>query len=156
MYKLLFTAVLPKRLYKTHTPCIRHHLRDKRQRSYHGFIKHARQTPSLLTLSPFLLFLHWRSSLTFCLLFLFPSPSISWTMLAVSISFCNRDFIGWHVFDIQSGQIYLQDQYSLYFYPFVCSVFLVQYSFLWLYLFSMLSLLLFLQQLPGFQPYKGV
>ena len=56
--KKLFTAVLPKRVYKTHTPCIHYHLRDKSHRSHHGFIKRARQTPSLLTLSPFPLFLH--------------------------------------------------------------------------------------------------
>ena len=57
-----------------------------------------------LTLSPFPfpLFLYWRSPLPFCLLFLFPSSSISWAMLAVSILFCNLDFIGCHVFDIRS------------------------------------------------------
>ena len=49
--------------------------------------------PSSRTLSPFPLFLHWRSPLPFCLLFLFPASSISWAMLAVSISFCNLDFI---------------------------------------------------------------
>ena len=69
----LFTAVLPKRLYKTHTPCIHYHLRYKTHRSHHGLIKRTRQTPSLLTLSPFPLFLHWRSLLPFCFLFLFPS-----------------------------------------------------------------------------------
>ena len=39
--RILFTAVLP---------------RDKTHRSHHGLIKRARQTPSLLTLSPFPLF----------------------------------------------------------------------------------------------------
>ena len=29
---LLITAVLPKRLYKTHTPCIHYHLREKKHR----------------------------------------------------------------------------------------------------------------------------
>ena len=119
---LLFTVVLPKRLYKTHTPCIHYHLRDKTHRSHHGLIKRARQTPSLLTLSPFPLCFHWRSPLPFCLLFLFPSSSISWATLAVSILFCNLDFIGCHVFDIRSGHIYFQGQYSLYFFPFVCSI----------------------------------
>ena len=33
-------------------------------------------------------------------------------MLAVSILFCNLDFIGCHVFDIRSGHIYFQGQYS--------------------------------------------
>ena len=108
----LFTAVLPKRLYKTPTPYIHYHLQDKTHRSHHGLIKRARQTPSLLTLSPFPLFLHWRSPLPFCLLFLFPSSSISWATLAVSILFCNLDFIGCHVFDIRSGHIYFQGQYS--------------------------------------------
>ena len=77
----LFTAVLPKRLYKTPTPYIHYHLQDKTHRSHHGLIKRARQTPSLLTLSPFPLFLHWRSPLPFCLLFLIPSSSVSWAML---------------------------------------------------------------------------
>ena len=48
---------------------------------------------------------------------------------------------------------YLQGQYFQHFFPFVCNIFLV-YSLLWLYLLSMLSLLLFLQSLPGFQSYK--
>ena len=34
----LFTAVLPKRLYKTHTPGIHYHLRDKSHRSQHGSV----------------------------------------------------------------------------------------------------------------------
>ena len=33
-------------------------------------------------------------------------------MLAVSTLFCNLDFIGCHVFDIRSGHIYFQGQYS--------------------------------------------
>ena len=98
----LFTAVLPKRLYKTPTSYIHYHLQDKTHRSHHGLIKRARQTPSLFTLSPFPLFLHWRSPLPLCLLFLFPSSSISWAMLEVSILFCNLDFIGCHMFDIRS------------------------------------------------------
>ena len=87
---ILFTSVLPKRLYKTHTPCIYYHLRNKTQVS-----SWPRQTPSLLTLLPFPLFFHWRSPLPFCLLFLFPSSSISWAMLAVEkILFCTLDFSG--------------------------------------------------------------
>ena len=66
----LFTAVLPKRLYKTPTSYIHYHLQDKTHRSHHGLIKRARQTPSLLTLSPFPLFLHWRSPLSIFLNFL--------------------------------------------------------------------------------------
>ena len=97
-----FCIVLPKRLYKTPTPCIHYHPQDKTDRSHHGLIKRARQTPSLFTLSHFQLFLHWRSPLPLCLLFLFPSSSISWAMLAVSILFCNLDFIGCHMFDIRS------------------------------------------------------
>ena len=84
---LVFTAVLLKRLYKTHTPCIHYHLRDNTHRSHQGLIKRAHQTPSPLTLSPFPLFLHWRLPLPFCLLFLFPSSQYSSAMLAVSISF---------------------------------------------------------------------
>ena len=80
---MLFTVVLPKRLCKIHTPCIHYHLRDKIHRSHHGLIKRARLSPyPLLTLSPFPLFLPWRSPLPFCLLFLFPSSSISWAMHA--------------------------------------------------------------------------
>ena len=48
---------------------------------------------------------------------------------------------------------YLQGQYFQHFFPFVCNIFLV-YSLLWLYLLAMLSLLLFLQSLPGFQSQK--
>ena len=122
--KKLFTAVLPKRVYKTHTPCIHYHLRDKSHRSHHGFIKRARQTPSLLTLSPFpSRFSSLAFSASFLLSDLFPSSSISWAMLAVSISFFNLDLIGCHVFDswfdIRSGHIYFQGQYFLYFSPFV-------------------------------------
>ena len=105
---MLFTAVLPKRLCKTHTPCIHFYLRDKIHRSHQGLIKRSRLSAySLLTLSPFPLFLHWRLPLPFCLLFIFPSSSISWAMLAVSISFCNLDFLGCHVFNIRSGHIQL-------------------------------------------------
>ena len=151
---------MPKRLYKTHTPCIHYHLRDKSHRSHHGFIKRARQTPSLLPLSPFPLFLHWRSPLPFCLLFLFPSSSISWAMLAVSISLCNLDFIGCQVFDswfdIRSGHICFQGQYFLYFSPFVCSIFVVIFIALVVFVFSSFLVIIFLQLLPGFQSYKGV
>ena len=98
----------------------------------------------LLPSSPFPLFLHRRSPVPFCLLFLFPFSSISWAMLAVSISFCNLDFVGCHVFDIRSGHIYFQRQYFLYFIPFCFKYFLYElHTLLWLYLFSMLSLLLF-------------
>ena len=121
---MLFTEDSPKRLYKTLTPCIHYYFRDNTHRSHHGFIKRARQTPSLLTISPFSLFLHWRSPLPFCLLFLFPSFSISWAMLAVSISFSNVDFIGCHVFDIRSGDIFAR------------SVFSVLFSFCWQYFLS--------------------
>ena len=39
----LFTAVLPKRLYKTPTSYIHYHLQDKTHRSHPGLIKRARQ-----------------------------------------------------------------------------------------------------------------
>ena len=42
-------------------------------------------------------------------------------MHVVSISFCNLGFVGCHVFDIRSGHIHFHGQYSLYFFPFVCS-----------------------------------
>ena len=91
-----------------YTPCIHFYLRDKIHRSHQGLIKRSRLSAySLLTLSPFPLFLHWSLPLPFCLLFIFPSSSISWAMLAVSISFCNLDFLGCHVFNIWSGHIQL-------------------------------------------------
>ena len=110
-----------------------------------------------LTLSPFPfpLFLYWRSPLPFCLLFLFPSSSISWAMLAVSILFCNLDFIGCHVRH-SVRHIYFQGQYSLHFFPFVCSIFLVLYFALVVFLSNPFLVILFLQPLPRFQSYKGV
>ena len=80
--------------------------------------------------------------------------SNSWAMHAVSISFSKLEIIGWHVFDIRSGHIYFQGQYSLYFFPFVCSIFLL-YSLLWSILFSMLSLLLFYAAAPGISVLQG-
>ena len=120
---MLFTEDSPKGLYKTLTPCIHYYFRDNTHRSHHGFIKRVRQTPSLLIISPFSLFLHWRSPLPFCLLFSFPSFSISWAMLAVSISFSNVDFIGCHVFDIRSGDIFARSVFSVLF-PFCWQYFL--------------------------------
>ena len=152
----IFAAVLPKRLYKTHTPCIHYRPRDKTHRFYHGLIKRSRQTPSLLTLSPFPFF----SSLAFTTSFLPPVLisifSISWAMFAVTISFCNQDFMGCNVFDIRSGHIYFQGQYSLYFFPFVCSVFLVIFFALVVFVFNAFLLSIFLQPPPGCQSYKGV
>ena len=106
---MLFTVVLPKRLCKIHTPCIHYHLRDKIHRSHHGLIKRARLSPySLLTLSPFPLFLPWRSPLPFCLLFLFPSSSISWAMHARGkYLVLQPTFLGFRVFDIRFGHIQL-------------------------------------------------
>ena len=92
----LFTAVLPKRLYiLLH---IHHAFMIIFETSHTGLIMASlnvlgKLLPSSRTLSPFPLFLHWRSPLPFCVLFLFPASSISWATLAVSISFCNLDFI---------------------------------------------------------------
>ena len=150
-------AVLPKRLYNTHTPCIHYHLRDKTHRFNHGRIKRSRQTPSLRP-HPFSFPLV--SSLAFTTFFLPPVLisifSISWAMLAVSISFCNLDFMGCNVFDIRSGHIYFQGQYSLYFFPFVCSIFLLIFFALVVFVFNAFLVIIFLQPLPGFQSYKGV
>ena len=110
-----------------------------------------------LTLSPFPfpLFLYWRSPLPFCLLFLFPSSSISWAMLAVNISFCNLDFISCHVFTF--GPVtYIFKVRIFCTFSFLFAVFFYLYYLLWLCLFSVLSLLLFLQLLHGLQSYKGV
>ena len=73
--------------YIRHTPCIHRHT-GLSMASLNVLVK-------LLPSSPFRLFpffLYWRSPLPFCLLFLFPSSSISWAMLSVSISLCNLDF----------------------------------------------------------------
>ena len=82
--------------------------------------------------------------------------SISWAMLAVSISFFNLGFIGCHVFNIRSGHIHFQGQYSLYFFPFVCSIFLVVFFALVVFIFSAFLVIIFLHPLPGFLSYKGV
>ena len=70
-------------------------------------------------------------------------------MLAVSISFCNLEFIGWHVFNIRSGHIYFQGQYSLYFFHFVCSIFLVIFFALVDFVFNAFLVSILLQPLPG-------
>ena len=119
--------------------------------SHRGLImasfKRARQTPSLLTLSPFPLFSSLAFSASFLLPDLFPSSSISWAMLAVSISFFNLDFIGCHVFDswfdIWSGHIYFQGQYFLYFSPFVWSILLVMFIALVVFVFNSFLVIIF-------------
>ena len=75
--------------------------------------------------------------------------SISWAMLAVSISFFNLEFIGWHVSDFRSSHIYFQGQYSLYFFPFVCSIFLVIVFALVDFVFNAFLAIILLQPLPG-------
>ena len=131
LLELLFTAVLPKRLYKTHTPGIHYHLRDKTHTSYHGLIKRARQTPSLHALSPFPMFLHWRSPLPFCLSF-FPFLGYArGSYLILQPRFYRlprvRHSIRSHTF---SGQ------YFLFFFPFVCSIFLVVFFALVVFTFN--------------------
>ena len=74
---------------------------------------------------------------------------ISWAMLAVRISFCNLGFIGYHVFDIRSGHIHFQGQYSLYFFPFVCSIFLVVFFALVVFVFNAFLVIIFLHPLPA-------
>ena len=100
------------------------------------------------------------SSLAFTASFLPPVFTsifpISWAMLAVRISFCNLGFIGYHVFDIRSGHIHFQGQYSLYFFSFVCSIFLVVFFALVVFVFNAFLVIIFLHPLPGFQSYKGV
>ena len=141
-------------LRKPHTPCIHHHLGDKTHRSHYGLIKRARQTPSLLTLSPFL------CSLSAFIPFFLPPVfisifSISWALLAVSISFCNVEFIGWHM--LFGPVTYFQGQYSLYFFPFVCSIFLVIFFALVDFVFNaFLVFFFFLQPLRVFESYEGV
>ena len=69
-------------------------------------------------------------------------------------------FIGCQVFDswfdIRSGHICFQGQYFLYFSPFVCSIFVVIFIALVVFVFSSFLVIIFLQLLPGFQSYKGV
>ena len=75
--------------------------------------------------------------------------SISWAMLAVSISFFSLEFTGWHVFDFRSSHIYFQGHYSLYFFPFVCSIFLVIVFALVDFVFNAFLAIILLQPLPG-------
>ena len=70
-------------------------------------------------------------------------------MLAVSISFFNLEFIGWHVFDFRSSHIYFQGQFSLYFFPFVCSIFLDIVFALVDFVFNAFLVIILLQPLPG-------
>ena len=72
----------------------------------------------------------------------FPSSSISWAMLAVSILFCNLDFIGCHMFDIRSVT-YIFKVSILCTFSLLFVVFSKFYSLLWLYFFPILSLLFF-------------
>ena len=65
-------------------------------------------------------------------------------------------FIGCHVFDIRSCHVYFQGQYSLYVFPFVCSIFLVIFFALVVFVFNTFLVFIFLHPLPGFQFYKGV
>ena len=157
----LFTAVLPKRLYiLLH---IHHAFMIIFETSHTGLIMASlnvlgKLLPSSRTLSPFPLFLHWRSPLPFCVLFLFPASSKSWATLAVSnLVLQPRFYIGCHLFDswfnIRSGHMYFQGQYFLYFSPFVCSIFLAIFIALVVFVFNSFLFILFLQPLPGFQSY---
>ena len=97
----LFTAVLAKRLYKTHTPCIHYHLRDNTLRSHHGLI--------INVLVKLLAFTASFLPPVFISIF-----SVFWAMFVVSISFCNLGFIGCHVFDIRSGHIHFQGLFAVF------------------------------------------
>ena len=103
--------------------------------------------PSSRTLSPLPLFLHWRSSLPFCLLFLFPASSISQAMLEVSISFGNLDFIQVATCSTAGstfGLVTCIFKVSIFCtFPRLFVVFSQPCSLLWLYLFSILSFLIF-------------
>ena len=63
-------------------------------------------------------------------------------MFAVEkILFCTLDFIGCHVLDIRSGNIYFQGQY--------CSLFLVIFFALIVFVFNAFLVIIFLQPLLG-------
>ena len=98
----LFTAVLPKQLYKTPTSYIHYHLQDKTHRSHPGLIKRARQN----SFPPHPFAFPVVSSLAFAASFL---PPVFISILLNFLSYardkylvCNLDFIGCHVFDIRS------------------------------------------------------
>ena len=165
MYCNLFTSVMKSHKYlqrscpSDYTTHIHHAFIIIFETRHTGLIMAALNVlVKLLPSSPFLL--SPCSSLAFTTFFLPPVLisifSISWAMLAVSISFCNLDFMGCNVFDIRSGHIYFQGQYSLYFFPFVCSIFLLIFFALVVFVFSAFLVIIFLQPLPGFQSYKGV
>ena len=59
------------------------------------------------------------------------------------------------MFDIRSGHIAFQGQFSLYFFSFVCSIFLVIFFALVDFVFKAFLVIILLQPLPGFQSYKG-
>ena len=118
-------------------------------------IKRSRQTPSLLTLSTVPLFLHWRSPLPFCPPVFISIFSTAWAMLTVSISFCNLDFIVCHVFDVRSGHIYFKGQYSLGFFPFVCSIFLFIFFTLVVFCFQSFPCYYFPAAAPGISVLQG-
>ena len=129
---LLFTAVLPKRQYKTHTTCIHYHLRDKTHKSHHALIKRVRQTPHFIGVLRFLS--------AFCFYFHFPQflGPCSWYVSRfatqiLQVTTCSTFDPVTYIFKAS-----ILCTFSLLF-----AVFSQLYSLLWLYLFSMFSLLLF-------------
>ena len=132
-----------KKLYTMHS------LRSSRQDTQVSlcFIKRARLV-KLLPSSPFRLspcfFIGVHRFLSASCFYFHLLKFLGYDMLAVSISFFNLDFIGWHVFDIWSGHIYFQGQYSLCFFPFVCSIFLVIFFALVDFVFNALLVIILL------------
>ena len=91
------------------------------------------------------------SSLAFAASFLPP------VFISIFLNFLGYARGKYLVCNIRSCHIYFQGQCFLYFFLFVCSIVLVILLALDVFVFSaFLSLLLFLQPLPGFQSHRGV
>ena len=133
-----FTAVLPKRLYKTHTPCIHYHLRDKTHRSHHGLVLVKILPFSAFRLSPcFFIGVHRFLSAS-C----FHSPLLNLLGCARGKYLIVQPRFYW---------LHFQGQYAVYFFPFVCSIFLVVFFALVVFVCDALLVIIFLHPLPGFQ-----
>ena len=148
----LFTAVLPKRLYKTPTSYIHYHLQDKTHRSHPGLIKRARQN----SFPPHPFAFPVVSSLAFAASFL---PPVFISILLNFLSYARDKYLVlqprfYRLPRVRHSvcHIYFQGQYSLHFFPFFfCSVFLVLFFALVVFLSNPFLVILFLQPLPRFQ-----
>ena len=57
---------------------------------------------------------------------------------------------------VRHSVLYCQGRYSLYLFPFVCSIFLVVFFTLVVFVFNAFLVIIFLQPLPGFHSHNGI